>query len=299
MEVHQLRYFLALAEELHFSRAAKRLHITQPALSRQIAVLEARLGVALFDRGPQGVRLTEAGVFFQPRALEIVSAIAQTAEDLQQHFSGALCHLHLGFLSVLTDDVMIPVVRECRRLHPRLRIHLHELSPRQQVEKLKAGEIDAAILGNVHDADRMQFLVRPLSHHPMAAVLPEEHPLSKQPHIHLSQLASERWVSLDDELFPGRREFLRRVCRAAGFEPEIVQEVESLSLMLGAVGAGDGVAILPRHSAKLSHRGCVFLSLQAPVPQAELLMLTRAGDTRQELGGVAALITERAREVMR
>ena len=299
MELHQLRYFLELAQELHFSRAARRLSITQPALSRQIAALEAKVGAALFLRDSRGVKLTEAGVFLVPRAREVLQSARRLLEEAQREFGEGQTVVHLGFLSVLMDDLIGPSVRECRSREERLRVQLYELSPREQVERLGRGSIDIAVLGNLRDADRSRFAVRALSQHPMAAVVPIDHPLSGQSCIHMAQLAKDPWVSLDDELFPGRRDFLCRACRAAGFEPNISSEKESLSLMLGAVGSGEGVAILPRHSAKLSHHGCVFLPIQAPAPMAELLLLTRIHEQRPEVKVLIEVLARRALEVMK
>ena len=299
MDLNQLKYFVGLSRELHFSRAAKLLHITQPALSRQISNLERELGVSLFERGPRAVRLTEAGQFLQPKAVAILMACRQTSEELRIQFGGNQRPLQMGFLSVLLDDLVAPSIRSCRLRHPRLRVQLHELSPSQQMEKLAAGELDLAVLGNINEQDRRLYRVRRLSYHPMAAVVSEDHPLSQAKNIHLAQLAKEPWISLDEGLFPGRREFLRKACRAAGFEPLIAAELESLNLLLAAVSSGEGVAILPRHSSKLSHRGCVFLPLQAPVPKAELLLLLRLEEKRPEAEAIAVELEARAREVMR
>lgn len=297
MEFHQLRYFIAAAEDLSISAAAKRLHVTQPALSRQIAVLEAELGVALFDRIRKRIHLTDAGRFFLPKARQIVCDAETGAQQLREQFGNARRTLRLGFLTPFLDDLVAPAVREFRQRHPKAQVSLFELPPRAQLDRLRNHELDAAILGNISDAERAFFSIRTLSRHKMAAVLPEDHVLAGKKSIKLSALKTEPWVSLSDAFFPGRREFLRSICQQAGFEPQIVNEVDSLSMMLGAVTAGEGVAVMPAHAGKLPHGGCVFVPLAAPVPLSELLLVLPKQEPSRELTTLTSLIAENAARI--
>jgi len=294
MEFHQLRYFTAAAEDMSMSRAAERLHVTQPALSRQIAALESELGVALFDRVKKRIVLTDAGRFFLPKARQIICDAETSAQQLREQFGDAPRTLRLGFLSIFLDDLVAPAMREFRQRHPKARVSLFELPPRAQLERLRAHELDAAILGNIEDSDRQLFSVRRLSRHKMAAIVPDDHPLAAKKSIPLAALAQESWISLSDAFYPGRREFMRGICQAAGFEPQIVSEVDSLPMILGAVSAGDGVALLPGHTQKLPHTGCVFIKLAAPVPMTELVLVQPKGKSSVELATLVELIAERA-----
>lgn len=297
MEFHQLRYFIAAAENLSISGAAKRLHVTQPALSRQIAVLEAELGVALFDRIRKRIHLTEAGRFFLPKARQIVCDAETSAQQLREQFGKARRTLRLGFLTPFLDDLVAPAVREFRQRHPKALVSLFELPPRAQIERLRNHELDAAILGNMDEGDRAQFNLHRLSRHKMAAVLPEDHPLAAKKSIKLNALSRESWVSLSDAFFPGRREFLISICHSAGFVPNIVTEVDSLSMMLGAVTAGEGVAIMPAHAGKLPHSGCVIVPLAAPAPTTELLLVLPKTEPSRELTTLTSLIAENAARI--
>ena len=297
MEFHQLRYFTAAAEDMSISRAAQRLHVTQPALSRQIAALEAGLGVALFDRVKKRIVLTDAGRFFLPKARQIICDAETSAQQLREQFGDAPRTLRLGFLSVFLDDLVTPVMREFRQRHPKARVSLFELPPRAQLDRLRTHELDAAILGNIEDADRELFAVRRLSRNKMAAVLPEDHPLAAKKTLRLAAMARESFISLSDAVFPGRREFLRGICKAAGFDPQIVSEVDSLSLMIAGVASGDGIALMPEHAQKLPHSGCVFVKLAAPVPVADLLFVQPKTKPGVELATLAELIAERATKV--
>ncbi len=294
MEFHQLRYFVAAAEDLSMSAAAARLHVTQPALGRQIALLEEELGVALFDRIRKRIHLTEAGRFFLPKARQLICDAETGLQQVREQFGNARRTLRLGFLPIFLDDLVAPAVREFRQRHPKSQVSLFELSPRAMLDRLRAHELDAAILGNLNERDREDFTIRRLSRHRMAAVLPADHPLATKKSVKLGALAKEHWVSLSDALYPGRRDFLRGICAEAGFEPNIVSEVDSLSLMLGVVTTGEAVALLPEHTQKLPHSGCVFVNLAAPVPMTELLLVLPKQKPSLELATLTMLISELA-----
>ena len=294
MECHQLRYFIAAAEELSISRAAERLHITQPALSRQVGALEQSVGVNLFDRIKQRIHLTDAGRFFLAKARQIICDAETLVQQSREQFGKARRTLRLGFLTPFLDDLVAPAVREFRQRHAKASVSLFELPPRAQLDRLRNGELDAALLGNIDDRDREAFTVRRLSRHRMAAVVPDDHPLASKKSIKLAALKREPWVSLSDAFFPGRREFLRGICHSAGFEPSIVHEADSLTLMLAAIGSGDGVGVMPAHCEKLPHHGCVFVKLTAPVPMTELLVVSLKQPPPVELVTLIQLIAEGA-----
>ncbi len=297
MEFHQLRYFVAAAEAGSITAAAVREHVTQPALNRQIALLERRLGVDLFTREKQRIALTDAGRWFLPRARQLLCDAATSAQQLRESFGKAKRTLRLGFLAPFLDDLVAPVVRELKKKHRGAAVALFDLPPRAQLERLAAHELDAAVLANLDPAHRQQFAVQALSRHRCAAVLSDAHPHATARSLPLAALRGEDWVSLSDHVFPGRREFLRAACSAAGFEPRIVAEADSVTAMLGAVAAGDGVAIAPRHSAKLPHAGCVFVPLQEPVPTVELLLVAPRGAAVPELRTLTQLLVARSRDL--
>jgi len=239
MEFHRLRYFVAAAETLSISRAAVREHVSQPAMSRQIALLEAELGVPLFARVKKRIHLTEGGRFFLPRARQILCDAETAVQQLRESHGKARRTLRLAFLGPFLDDLVAPSVRELKKRHPRLAVSLFDLPPRAQLDRLQSHELDAAILANLDEEHRRIFAVRPLSRHRMAVALPEGHALARERSVDLARLRGEDWVSLSDAFFPGRREFLRQVAAVAGFEPRIAAEVDSVALMLGAVAAGE------------------------------------------------------------
>lgn len=290
-----MRYFVAAAETASFTAAAKREHVTQPALSRQIALLETQLGVQLFERARQRIQLTDAGRWFLPRSKQLLCDAATGEQQLREKFAGARRTLRLGCVAPLLDDLVAPAVRELKKKHRRITVSLFDLPPRAQLERLAARELDAAILANLDAEHRAQFTVRPLSRHRFGVVLPSTHASAQAKAIELAALRDEDWVSLSDAAFPGRREFLRGACARAGFEPRIVAELDSVGAMLGAVASGDGVAIAPMHAAKVAHAGCTFVSLAGQAPVAELVMVAPRRDGMPECEELARLLVARSR----
>lgn len=294
MEFHQLRYFVAAAELGSMSQAAVREHVSQPALSRQVALLERQLGVQLFERTKQRIHLTGAGRSLLPRAKQLLCDAATTEQRLREQFGGKRRTLRLGFIAPFLDDLVAPTVRELKQRHRGLVLALFDLPPKAQLERLAAHELDAAILANLGPEHRREFAVRGLSRHRFAAALPQTHALAVSKMISLRELADDDWVSLADAFFPGRREFLHAVCAEAGFVPRIAVEVDSVAMMLGAVAAGDGTALVPKHSEKLPHDGCVFVPLEPPVPTTELVLATARGAALPELATLTTLLQQRA-----
>ncbi len=297
MQFHQLRYFVAAAETASFTAASKREHVTQPALSRQIALLETQLGVKLFERVRQRVVLTEAGRWFLPRAKQLLCDAATGEQQLRERFAGARRTLRLGCVAPLLDDLVAPTVRELKKKNRRVTVSLFDLPPRAQLERLAAHELDAAIVGNLDAVHREQFTVRPLSRHRFAAVLPDTHAAAGERPIPLASLRSEDWVSLADAAFPGRSDFLRAACARDGFTPRVVAELDSVAAMLSAVASGDGVAIAPAHAAKLPHAGCTFVPLAGDAPVGELVLVAPRRDVMPELGELERLLVVKAREL--
>ncbi|MFD2255108.1 LysR family transcriptional regulator [Luteolibacter algae] len=294
MEFHQLRYFVAAAEEMSISRAAERVHISQPALSRQIRLLEEEIELLLFDRIKQRIHLTEAGRFFLLKARQLLCDAELAVQQTQENFGDVRRTLRLGFLSPFLDDLVAPVVREFQQRHPKSKVSLFDLPPRAQLDRLRLGELDAVILGDLEDDEKSLFHVKRLSKHRFISVLPDNHRFAKRKSIKLAELKKDNWVSLSNAFFPKRREFLLSICEAAGFLPNIVSEADSLPMMLAEIGTGGGVGLMPAHAAKLPHAGCALIPLATPAIHSELLLVRPKSNTSKEMESLAALLMERA-----
>lgn len=298
MEFHQLRYFVAAAEELSISQAAERVHVSQPALSRQIRLLEEEIGTQLFDRIKQRIHLTDAGKFFLIKARQLLCDSEMALQQTQEQFIGAKRTVRLGFLSPFLDDLVAPVVREFQQRHSRSKVSLFDLPPRAQLDRLRLRELDIGILANIEEQDKSQFDVRTLSRHKFIAVVPEDHPLSNRKSVKLAELKQEKWVSLDNAFFPKRREFLIDCCQKVGFLPRIAAEMDSLPMMLAEIGTGGGVGLMPAHAAKLPHKGCALIPISSPAIYSELLLvLPKQQGKDVETETLIALIKERAGKI--
>ena len=297
MEFHQLRYFVAAAETMNMSRAAEQVHVSQPALSRQIARLEDEIGVLLFKRVRKRIQLTEAGAFFLTKARQLLCDAESGVQQVREQFGGVRRTLRLGFIGPFLDDLVAPAVREFQQRHAMSKVSLFDLPPSAQIDRLRQHELDAAILGNIDHHERTHFTVKLLSRHRFAVVLPESHPMAARKSIKLSGLKNDDWVSLSNVFFPGRREFLTEHCRNAGFIPRIVAELDSLPLMLASIATTNSVGLIPSHARKLPHAGCVFVPLASPAIISELLLVLPKPSPSPEMASLITLISERAAEL--
>ena len=273
MEFHQLRYFVAAAEESGITRAAEKLHVSQPALSRQIAALEDELGVKLFQRSRQRIQLTPAGEYFLPKVRDILESLQSAASDVGNRFGTISETVRIGFLLPFLDDVITPALRALKISSPMIEIVLAELAPQEQLDRLRDGRLDMAVIGNLNADAQCRFISHRLMRSRMAVVVPDDHTAAGRASVGvaLNDFARDAFVSLSDKSFPGRRDTFEKICRQEGFSPNIVSECDSVNLMLGQVSIGAGVALVPEHCRKLPHAGCSFLRLEKPVLHSEVL----------------------------
>ncbi len=243
MELRQLRYFVAVAQELHFARAAQRLHLSQQALSFQIKQLEDELGTALFERTTRRVELTPAGQAFLNEvelALEHLQSGIQTA---QRAGRGELGQLRVGYLSMTLYNIMPSTVRVFRERYPEVEVVLHEMVPPTLEEGILSGEIDAGLSGlsgkHYPDLD-YEILYRDT----VAVALPKGHPLEACKGIPLAALANEPFVMYSRLQKKHSFDQIIALCQQAGFSPHIVQEVATEQAVISLVAAGAGIALV-------------------------------------------------------
>lgn len=294
MEFHQLRYFVAAADHGGVSEAARRVHVSQPALSRQIKLLEEELGAPLFERVRQRIHLTGAGEVFLPRARRILLDAEEAKARVRAEFGKARPVVRLGFITPFLDDLVAPAVRAFQSTHEGIDVEFHDLPPRLLLERLAAEDLDLVLLGNFEKSDGEPFHVETLWSHRMEAVLPEGHGLARRRTLRLIELKDEKWISLADSHFPGRNAFFRSLCRRAGFVPRQVKDAESIPLLLAEVATGRGVALLPGHSSKLPHGGCRFVRISAPVLTSRLVLLRPRRTAERGVDGLAAHLKSQA-----
>jgi DNA-binding transcriptional LysR family regulator len=256
LEMRDLRNFLAVAETLHFGRAASQLGIAQPVLSQQIKRMEAMIGHTLLERTPRGVTLTPVGAYFQRRA-EVLRANLQDAIRTARRIGGGEDgSLIVGVCGSVMLTRFSEVVKRFRTSHSQVDLQLRELDAEQHIEQLLDGTVDISILRDGQPTEGL--LMQTLYCEPLIAILPEGHPLAGKRKLQLAKLKEERFV-----IFSPAMARIVGVCFAAGFRPNIVQEALQWATVVSLVGSGMGVSIAPACVSRLSVAGTTYRPLQS------------------------------------
>lgn len=273
VELRHLRYFEALADELHFGRAAERVHVVQSALSKQIAALEQELGVTLFDRTTRGVELTPAGVALREKVATILPDIDDALDVVRLTGSGGTGRLDLGYIAAAMWSVLPPILKEHRRRHPNVLFRLRELPMAgEHLEPLLDGSLDVAFIRPIARFRALSF--QTLLREPFVAILPEDHPKATDERLDLAELAGERFVLMSRTRYPDAYDLFQQACRDRGFTPTILDEGDSPNALY-MVAAGFGVAVAPASAQRSGLPGVVFKRFSHPTPELELAVAYR------------------------
>ena len=273
IDLKQLKYFLAVAEEKSFSRAAERLHISQPPLSQQIMKLESELGVKLFARTTRTFELTVAGKALMSEASELLAKMRMTIDTIRQIDRGEVGRLRVGIVGSAMWGPIPSLLEEFQSKYPRVTWTIHEFGPTVQYEALRAKQIDVGFWRepklNEDDLRNDNLRQELCFRENVCVALNEHHPLAKQDAIELTDIASEPMLTLalDKSAFP---RYLIQCCVKAGFQPTIFQEASEPQTLLAMVGAGLGVALLPETTSRIGWPGVVFVPIRTNPPSANL-----------------------------
>jgi DNA-binding transcriptional LysR family regulator len=292
MELRHLRYFIAVAEELNFSRAAVRLHIAQPPLSQQIRDLERDLDVQLFERGARRVRLTAAGEALLTEARATLAQSEHARLTAQRAQRGEYGTLEIGFLTSTTNARLAGIVRTFRREYPGVTLGLHDLSEVEILQRLRERRLHAGLLRGF--AGDSELAVEPVWREPMNVALPAEHPLARRSAVRLAQLADEPLIMLEDARFPLGNSCLRLLCEQAGFRPRVVQFTRDMQSLIWLVAAGVGCGFVADGLRDFRRDGMVYRPL-TPRINAEMRMLWRTDDRAPALTAFRALMHKQTR----
>jgi DNA-binding transcriptional LysR family regulator len=271
-ELRQLRYFLAVAEELSFTRAAERLLIAQQSLSQQITALERQLGVRLFDRDSRGTRLTAVGGVFVSEARAVLERADQALAVLQRARRGEVGDLRLAFLTTVANHLLPPVVRALREHLADVRITTESTTIAALVEGVTGGRYDAAFT-RPPLVDGLAS--RTLVNEPVCAVLPEDHALAHRTELDLRDLAEERWVLTPPSSWEPWHRTYDDHFQKAGFVPNVVHTDANPQNLLGLVAAGVGITRLVRSSQSLRRTGVVFIPFTDAYAPTDVVWLPR------------------------
>ncbi|CAN5149173.1 LysR substrate-binding domain-containing protein [soil metagenome] len=267
MELRHLRYFVAVAEELHFHRAAERLHIAQPPLSQQIKQLEAELGTMLLRRTSRRVELTDAGHVFLGWARRMLRDADLAVESARRTARGELGWLTVGFVDSASYGLLPHILRAYRARAPGVQLELRELTTEHQLSAL-SDELDVGLVRELNDLPGL--VLTPLLVEPLVAALPPGHRLSERSRIPLAELAAEGFVLFPRPRVPYVYDHIVSLCRSAGFSPRLAQEALQYPTMLGLVAAGFGVALVPSSVGAFLRAKVAFVPLRERTATSEL-----------------------------
>ncbi len=294
-ELWQLRYFLAVAERLHFGRAAEALHISQPPLSRAIRALEARLGVALFSRSRRKVELTREGARLLEEARRILAQLERTVVELRGMAAGEQGRLRIGFVSLADYGVLPGILKAYKSARPGVTLALREMLSPDQSAALAAGELDfGLLLPPVSEAQLLEHLV--VQRERFVVALPSRHRLAaERGKLALSALAGEPLVMVPREIAPGLYDIVSGLAARAGISLNVAQEAIQMQTVVSLVSSGLGGAIVPGSVANLGRRGVVYREIVDSHPRLDLWLAWPRGG----LGGPARDFVAHARRLAR
>jgi DNA-binding transcriptional LysR family regulator len=289
-ELRLVRYFVAVAEELHFGRAAHRLRMAQPGLSQQIRSLEQQLGVRLLDRTSRQVRLTPAGSLLLDEGRRLLAQAERTADQVRRAGLGQVGRVTVAAIGSATYDVIPHLLREHRKRYPDVEVLLREMSTPAQVQALRGGEIDVGFLRLPADVD--ELVAHVVREERMALMLPESHPLTALREIPLRALAHERLIVFPASPRPSWVDTVIAACREAGFEPHVAQEAMESATVVSFVAAGIGIAPVPEGLLPLARPGVITRLVASPAPVTQLAVVHRPGDLLPAVATLMGVVHE-------
>lgn len=262
--IRQLWMFLAVAEEQHFGRAARRLNMSQPPLTEQIKVLEQSLKMQLFERSRRGTQLSPAGAAILPAVRQFATQVERLERVVREVASGQSGVLHVGAITSSMLETVPPLLDALKRAHPHLTVFVKEIDSAEAIPALEAGDLDLAFarldgeIGN-------DISTIPLQEDRLAVALGKTHPLAAQPRIRLKSLSTEQLVMSSRQVSPVYFDMLTGVCRTHGFAPRVLHEVRSVTSQIAYVSCGQGLALVPSSMRRLAPENVVIRPLKEKI----------------------------------
>ena len=288
MKLHQLRYFVTVAEELHFGRAASRLRMAQPPLSRQIHELEDELATRLFNRTNRGVELTDAGRILLEEARAALAQVDYAAQAARRAGQGEIGQLVVGVVPTVDTQVFTRILRTFSARYPSVQVVIRSLNTTTQIQGLRAGTLQAGFLRLPVRDDALT--IKLVSREPLVAAVPVGHPLARAGRLSLATLADEPHVIFPRQVAPGYYDMIVSLYREAKVHLRITQEAEHVQTILGLVAGGFGVSVLPGTVQSLRPRGVVFRRLTDRLPRAETAVAYRRDDPSEVLRAFVVVV---------
>lgn len=290
METRHLRYFLTVAEELHFGRAAERLHIGQPGLSQQIQDLESDLGVRLFDRTSRRVTLTYAGKTLVEEGRRAMVQLKQAEALTQLAGNGEVGLLRIALTESANHAILPNLLRNFRQRYPHVELVIHRMTSQAQIDALRVGELDAAILRTPINLDGLANRV--ILHDRLGLLLPKKHPLAARKTISLGALRNVPLILYPAAPRPSWADFVVNSCVQAGFKPRIAHELNDSATAISFVAAGLGVTVVPESLSGLVRPGIVYRRVAAHGLTTDLVLVHRRQNVPETVRALSRLVEE-------
>jgi DNA-binding transcriptional LysR family regulator len=265
MELRHLRYFVAVAEALSFTKAAEKLRLAQPSLTRQVRNLEDEIGVKLLDRSNNRVALTDAGSLFLFDSKKLLAMCDESIAAAQRMNRGGSSALNIGYVANIHYGLLPATLGAFRKLCPGVALNLFDMTSAEQFLALDGRKIDLGFVGLAPGLSGQHLLSECVAHDTMLVALPARHALAKKARITLADLAPQFFIGMSEKTHPGAREWLIETCQSAGFAGRILQEADNEPIVMQFVADGLGVALLPEQITGLPHEGVVFHPLSPPL----------------------------------
>jgi DNA-binding transcriptional LysR family regulator len=292
MELRHLRYFVAVADALSFTKGAQKLNLAQPSLTRQIKDLEDEIGVRLFDRIRTGVSLTAEGKSFLVDAKRLLHLSGEIVESVQRLSRQESTPFNIGYVANLFYDLLPVTLASFQRLFPGVSINLFDMTCGDQFRALKDGRIDCGFVGPQEPVKELGLEFRSIASYETVAALTKNNPLAKKPVIKLKELKPLFFIGMSEASYPGYRRWLKQTCQRVGFSPKVLQDVEIERTLIQAVAAGLGVALLPDQVKKLPHENVVFRPL-APRVMTESCIAWKGDNPSPALKAYVNIVSDR------
>jgi DNA-binding transcriptional LysR family regulator len=280
MELRHLRYFVAVAEALNFTKAAARLHLAQPSLTRQVHNLEEEIGVRLLNRSKSQVTLTEEGRSFLVDSRRILALATESVLAVQRLSRGETGQLNIAYLSNFDFQLLPETLRGFRQAFPHVALNLFDIAPAEQLRALEARKIDLGFVGLRPPASIAGLQWESIARHRTVVVLPARHPLAAKRQVKLAELETMFFVGMSEKTHPGFRDWLNATCQPAGFTPRVLQDAELEPALMTLVAEGLGVTLAREHFRKFPHPGVVWRPLSPAVMSDYCIAWNRNNDSR-------------------
>ncbi|MES2705890.1 MAG: LysR substrate-binding domain-containing protein [Verrucomicrobiota bacterium] len=277
MELRHLKYFSAVAEEENISRAAARLHVSQPPLSRQIRDLEDELGVELLERGAKSVRLTPAGRIFAGEARAVLDRVEAAVQAVQAFAKGGLREIHLGYAPSLTVELLPHALREFQTRSPGVRVTLHDLSTEEILDGIRKETLHAALTIQPPPKSMTGLIFEELRKYSVRVAAHPAHPLAKAKRVTLAMVAAERLVGYSRRDYPEYHQWIDELFSPLGLHPQVAEEHDGATSLIAAVETGRGVALVPESFACFIGTRLKLRPLQPAIPDFPVGIIRRKG----------------------